>query len=355
MTRTEFIEAASKLHNNKYDYSKVPEVFKTSASKINKIPIICPIHGEFYQTTTQHLNTSGCEKCSYALRGAKNRMTLDVFISKANKIHNCKYDYSLVKLGKRLTVPVTIICPAHGKFIKRPDKHLAGQGCQKCVKCHRRSAEEFLTTIKGIYKNKYDLSKVKFTKVQNTVTIGCPVHGDVDVVAMRLLLGQGCTKCNIARSEQLVANFLEEHNIKYIKEYKLKNSEYSKLRYDFYLPDANIILEINGPYHTKEITNWGGKEYLEEIIRRDTIKLKEAKAHGINLYYIPYEKNQDANTFLSGLITILNIYYPYSDGKNLYKTIARLSANVPIDKEMQLGDIAKEYSTLNKLTSPLTK
>lgn len=355
MTRTEFIEAASKLHNNKYDYSKVPEVFKTSPSKINKVPIICPIHGVFYQTTTQHLNTSGCEKCSYMLRGAKNKMTLDMFISKANKIHNCKYDYSLVKLGKRLTEPVTIICPAHGKFIKRPDKHLAGQGCQKCVKCHRRSAEEFLTTIKGIYKNKYDLSKVKFTKVQNKVTIGCPVHGDVDVVAMKLLLGLGCTKCNQARSEQLIANFLEEHNIKYIKEYKLKNSEYSTLRYDFYLPDANIILEINGPYHSKEITSWGGKEYLEDVMRRDTIKLKEAKAHGINLYYLTYEKNQDAKTFLTGLIKVLNIYYPYSDGKNLYKTISKLAASINLDKQLRLEEVAEKYSTLNNLTSPLTK
>ena len=349
MTRTEFIEAASKLHNNKYDYSKVPEVFKTSQSKINKIPIICPIHGVFYQTTRQHLNTSGCEKCSYTARGDKNRMTLHMFISKANKIHNCKYDYSLVKLGKRLTDPVTIICPAHGKFIKRPDKHLAGQGCQKCVKCHRRSAEEFLTTIKGIYKNKYDLSKVKFTKVQNKVTIGCPVHGDVEVVAMKLLLGLGCTKCNYARSEQLIVKFLEDHNLKYVKEFKLKNSEYSSLRYGFYLPDANILLEVNSPYHSKEITTWGGKEYLEDTMRRDNIKLKEAKAHGINLYYLAYTNNQDPASFLEGLIKILNIYYPYSDGKNLYKTIAKLSANVPIDKKMTLGDIAKEYSTLNKL------
>ena len=330
MTRTEFIEAASKLHNNKYDYSKVPEVFKTSQSKINKIPIICPIHGVFYQTTRQHLNTSGCEKCSYAARGDKNRMTLDMFISKANRIHNCKYDYSLVKLGKRLTEPVTIICPAHGKFIKRPDKHLAGQGCQKCVKCHRRSAEEFLTTIKGIYKNKYDLSKVKFTKVQNKVTIGC-------------------TKCNYARSEQLIIKFLDDHNLKYVKEFKLKNSEYSSLRYDFYLPDTNILLEVNGPYHSKEITSWGGKEYLEDVMRRDMIKLKEAKAHGINLYYLTYDKNQDPVTFLEGLVKILNIYYPYSDGKNLYKTIAKLSANVPINKQMPLVEIAKQYSTLNKL------
>ena len=355
-TRTEFIEKASKLHNNKYDYSKVPMVFKMSNIKENKIPIVCPIHGTFYQTPWQHLSSTGCEQCSYIYRGSKNKMTLDTFISRANKIHNGKYDYSKVVLGKTLRVPVKIICPAHGEFEKRPDKHLSGQGCQKCVKCHRRSEEDFLKTIKSIYGNKYDFSKVKFKTVRDKVIIGCPVHGDTEVVAMRLILGLGCTKCNIHRSEQLVMSFLDKFGIKYIREFKLKNSEYSNLKYDFYLPDINIIIEVDGAYHTKEITGWGGKEYLEEVMRKDVKKTKEAKKHGIPVYRIQYSKNMPSENMFKELLNILAIFYPYSDGKKLFKTLAALKSSCALDPNLQLSELAALYSTKNNVdTSPITK
>ena len=40
----QFIEKATKLHNEKYDYSKVE--YKNTKTKIC---IICPIHSEFWQ------------------------------------------------------------------------------------------------------------------------------------------------------------------------------------------------------------------------------------------------------------------------------------------------------------------
>ena len=59
MNTQEFIEKAKKIHNNKYDYSKVEYVnVKT------KVCIICPEHGEFWQTPDSHINgKSGCPKC----------------------------------------------------------------------------------------------------------------------------------------------------------------------------------------------------------------------------------------------------------------------------------------------------
>ena len=45
LTFGEFVEKAKKVHGDKYDYSKVGYVnYKT------KVCIICPIHGEFWQT-----------------------------------------------------------------------------------------------------------------------------------------------------------------------------------------------------------------------------------------------------------------------------------------------------------------
>jgi len=54
----DFIKKAKKIHGSKYDYSKV-EYIKNDV----KVCIICPIHGEFLQTPSSHLNKNGCPSC----------------------------------------------------------------------------------------------------------------------------------------------------------------------------------------------------------------------------------------------------------------------------------------------------
>ena len=54
----QFIEQAIKIHSNKYSYSKVD--YKKSS---DKVCIICPDHGEFWQTPHNHLSGQGCPKC----------------------------------------------------------------------------------------------------------------------------------------------------------------------------------------------------------------------------------------------------------------------------------------------------
>ena len=53
-----FIDRSNKIHNNKYNYSKVE--YKTVE---DKVCIICPMHGEFWQTPHSHMSGVGCPKC----------------------------------------------------------------------------------------------------------------------------------------------------------------------------------------------------------------------------------------------------------------------------------------------------
>ena len=59
------------------------------------------------------------------------RKTREQFIEDANKIHNNEYDYSKVIYVNNKT-EVCIVCPQHGEFFQRPDRHLFGQGCPVC-------------------------------------------------------------------------------------------------------------------------------------------------------------------------------------------------------------------------------
>lgn len=54
-----FVDRATKVHGDKYDYSKV-----TFTVTNEKVLITCPIHGDFKQVVTKHLLGSECPQCS---------------------------------------------------------------------------------------------------------------------------------------------------------------------------------------------------------------------------------------------------------------------------------------------------
>jgi len=118
--KKKFIENVNKIHNNKYDYSKI----NYSGAK-NKIIIICPIHGEFKQRAGHHL-VCGCSKCSN-----KHKYTTQEFIELVNIVHDFKYNYELVDY-KNIKTKIKIICPEHGIFEQTPSSHLRGRGCSCC-------------------------------------------------------------------------------------------------------------------------------------------------------------------------------------------------------------------------------
>jgi hypothetical protein len=125
-TTLEFIEKAVAKHGNLYDYS-----LSEYKGIRDKLAIICPKHGVFYQVPNSHLRGIGCPKCGLEQRSKTRTWTLQKFMNKANKIHNFKYDYSkgiyLDSMKK-----ILIICPEHGEFYQKVNNHLQGQGCPKC-------------------------------------------------------------------------------------------------------------------------------------------------------------------------------------------------------------------------------
>ena len=58
-SKEEFISDSNLKHNNRYDYSKVNYINNST-----KVCIICTEHGEFWQTPNSHLQGCGCSKCS---------------------------------------------------------------------------------------------------------------------------------------------------------------------------------------------------------------------------------------------------------------------------------------------------
>ena len=126
VTSGEFIEKARKVHGNYYDYSKVNYV-----NNRTKVCIICPEHGEFWQTPNSHLSGRGCLKCGILKQAEQRTDDCQNFVEKSRMVHGDKYDYSNVEYINA-HVPVSIICKKHGIFKQIPYVHLAGCGCPVC-------------------------------------------------------------------------------------------------------------------------------------------------------------------------------------------------------------------------------
>ncbi|NTW31486.1 MAG: zinc-ribbon domain-containing protein, partial [Bacteroidetes bacterium] len=84
LTPFDFIEKATAVHGDQYDYSKIIHVYASE-----KVIIICKKHNyEFSQRPHDHLRGSGCPICS-----GKMKKTAEEFIRAAREIHGNKYAY----------------------------------------------------------------------------------------------------------------------------------------------------------------------------------------------------------------------------------------------------------------------
>ena len=191
MTKTEeFIKKAKGIHGDKYNYTKVNYIDCNT-----KVCIICPEHGEFWQSPRCHLRGRGCSLCS-----KNKKLTTEEFIKRSREIHGDKYDYSKVNYVNNHT-KVCIICPEHGEFWQKPISHLNGHGCVKCYTkdCADRfslTTKEFIKKAKDIHGDKYDYSKVNYVNSYTKVCIICPEHGEFWQDPHTHLSGYGCKECS---------------------------------------------------------------------------------------------------------------------------------------------------------------
>jgi len=253
-----FTKKAKLVHGKKYDYSNV---FYVSA-KI-KVNIICPIHGEFQQRPDTHLSGSGCPKCGSITKSRKKLHTNKTFITKANYIHNSKYNYSLVKYVNTNTM-VKIICPIHGEFQQTPNTHLSGSGCPKCgvnnssIK-QRKKLDKFIIEGNTLHDDKYDYSKSEYINGMTKVIIICPIHGEFKQTPNKHInCGEGCPKCgDISRKKSKLSTsdiFITKSNLIHNNKY-----DYSKVKYMGNKIKVNIICPIHGNFKQTPDAHLSGK------------------------------------------------------------------------------------------------
>lgn len=118
-----------------------------------------------------------------------------------------------------------------------------------------------------------------------------------------LVSGCGCPKCAFKRSkgEKKIINFFEKNGIPFITEKSFEWSE--KKRYDFYLPDYNLLIEYNGIQHYKDIEFYG-QHLLKEIQENDKWKKEQALFNNFSFLEISYEDFSKIETILAQRLSL---------------------------------------------------
>ena len=217
LTNDEFIERANKIHNNFYSY---PDKYVNNRKKMK---IICPIHGEFYQTPKAHLNGQGCPKCANL---NKYPQKIETFLKKAKNRFGDKYSFPYIKDEyKENKSKISIHCNKCGNdyqksaldFLRSDDG-----GCQQCD--YNAKWLKSFTEINQIehlhelipFKGLIDINPKKKNKIQ----FKCEKHGIFEINAYTALTSKcECPKCKGKIGDVTKRISFEEFNEKLFKKY----------------------------------------------------------------------------------------------------------------------------------------
>jgi hypothetical protein len=210
ITQEEFLNECKNIHKNFYIYTN------TLYNKMSdKIEIICPKHGIFYQKAQHHILGRGCSNCSGNKKITKERLEKES-ISKYGNI----FDYTESFFKKRTDV-IEIKHFIFGKFSQRLDTHIIGKLPDR-LKC-LISIQEKIEKFKSIECSDYLNHK------SNLFQIECHEHGwfEVDTDKIRNIKN---IKCNLCKNKKVIESIINKNrNLKYdyslINEYNFKTKK----------------------------------------------------------------------------------------------------------------------------------
>lgn len=208
-----FIQKASIIFNYYFDYSHVEYI-----NAKTKVKIICPEHGEFYQTPDKHLNSKyPCPTCNDLSRVQRHVVCSTPKLSKSiedylEKFYT-KYDkevYYVSDYDEYIGITkgnVTVYCSIHDSYkqstprnfliSKYPCKYCASESTNESM---TKDYEDFLINANLVHGNKYlypEDNRDTYVNRKSVVKVQCNIHGVFEKKAQNHLSGQGCLRCRL--------------------------------------------------------------------------------------------------------------------------------------------------------------
>lgn len=136
----------------------------------------------------------------------------------------------------------------------------------------------------------------------------CGNDCEVDVHSLKRGNTASCG-CIISKGEELLKTIFNELNIKFISQYTFEDcinpQTNARLKFDFYLPEYNTLIEYDGAQHYKVSEKWNDtQEKLRKRQYRDKLKNTFCYKKCLNLIRIPYWNYNKLNSkYVLSLLT----------------------------------------------------
>lgn len=233
-THQQFVDEANAIHNYRYQY--IGEYMGALSTQ----EFLCKIHGSFFQTPSDHLNSNGCAKCSHSSGGLKRKKTQQQFIDQCSLVHGNKYTYPDLYVGvKNILLIICNTCNLN--FYQTPDNHLQGSGCPNCANVFnattkRKSIPKLIEGAIKVHGNKYDYSEVNalnYINKDTKIPIKCNDCNSLfyQTPGNHINNGNGCRVCHIKIQTGSTKSFIEKAiNVHGNDKYDYSNVEYTLCR-----------------------------------------------------------------------------------------------------------------------------
>ena len=233
------------------------------------------------------------------------KLTKEQFVERSEAAHGKHYDYSKVEY-KNTKTKVCIVCPEHGEFFQKPEKHMLGQGCPLCAsaKLEKTNLERY--GVRRPLQADNILSKMY---KNNTILYGVINPGSrPESVLKRAVTKRLNRTFNTSKSEEALYKMLcevfGEEDV--LQQYR---SEVYPFACDFYIKSRDMYIELNGTWthgdcwydsaneqHNKIVELWQrhGTSYYKNAVDTwtgsDVRKRATAREHSLN-YVVFWKSN----------------------------------------------------------------
>lgn len=265
-------------------------------STIEKVKFVCPNCGRIYEKKwchwiSQPVNRHFCPECNYRIQGDSIMLTYEQIKDRFDKIgltllsnyDEYKDNHSNLHCedenGYRYYT--NVITVTSGNF-KKYNKFSMTNPNSKYNLQHWCDLNDVSVKVIEAKSRKTELS-----------TFQCSCGNIFQTTIESFINGKRrCNKCVVSDSKYslLTRQWLDEHNIKYKKEYRFPDCRYKKpLPFDYQINwnGKMILIEVDG-WHHFYTTQWTTEKDLKEQKIKDNIKNKYCESHGYILVRIPY-------------------------------------------------------------------
>jgi len=278
--------------------------------KNTKISFKCLICGKTFRTTPNGMLygnncKNGCESCAKEYGYEQIRKQKGIT---DEEIDSRIKNFNIVRIGhikNNIREEITFKCKICGKLFEQSiDVVLSGHGVYGCPSC---SMEHGCAKRRLSTNEVQDKLKLKNIKLIGNY-LGSSKHHDLEcnicgykwnTTLTQYLHGNhacpNCSNINIG-GEKYMKSILDELQIKYETQKTFDNLKDSiLLRFDFYLPQYNLLIEIDGEQHfrvakfSKQLTEEQCEKSFQILQNHDSLKNKYCSENNINLLRIPWK------------------------------------------------------------------